>query len=127
MRAAVKDGRFVELLRMACSSFLSSQQKQPLPSVCLFPAGLNVTLNDQFPCETNRTVTVWFATVACVAFFLSRFFFNLFNIPRYFHLYSERKPSEERKKLNGKLLDFLPLDAYSKNIEVKKRNFFFIF
>lgn len=40
MRAAVKDGRFVELLRMACSSFLSSQQKQPLPSVCLFPAGI---------------------------------------------------------------------------------------
>lgn len=57
MRAAVKDGRLVELLRMACSSFLSSQLKQPLPSVCLFPAGLNVTLNDQFPCETNRTVT----------------------------------------------------------------------
>lgn len=129
MRAAVKDGRLVELLRMACSSFLSSQQKQPFPSVCLFPAGLNVTLNDQFPCETNRTVTVWFATVACVAFFLSRFFFNLFNIPRYFHLYSERKPSEERKKLNGKLLDFLPLDACNKNIvfEMKKRNFSFIF
>lgn len=31
--------------------------RNALPSVCLFPAGLDVALNDQFACETNRIVT----------------------------------------------------------------------
>lgn len=49
--------------------------RNSLPSVCLFPAGLDVALNDQFACETNRIVTTIAAIVAVPPFF--RAFSNL--------------------------------------------------